>query len=93
MRRTMPYDNVEERALSTDCSIELPEHREARLELVWQYALCVLDAPTRAVLQGRLVSGYSFREIGIQQGLHEDQARYIYNNAIKKLRRKLGDLP
>jgi RNA polymerase sigma factor (sigma-70 family) len=88
-RRTISCDAVNELAPPT-CSAEPPEHRELELELVWQYAHCVLNDHEADVLQRRLVEGLRFRAIGERLGLREDQARYIFHNAIGKLQRRLA---
>jgi DNA-directed RNA polymerase specialized sigma24 family protein len=90
MRRTITCDDLEERAPAT-CSTEQAEYRETELALVWKYARCVLSDQQASVLQSRLVDGLSFREIGARENLGEDDARYAFHNAIKKLRRGLGD--
>jgi DNA-directed RNA polymerase specialized sigma24 family protein len=89
-RRTVPCDFVDELAPPT-CSADPPEHRELELELVWQYARCVLDDREAHVVQTRLVDGLRFRDIGSLLGLREDQARYIFHNAIGKLQRRLAN--
>ena len=79
----VPADEV-----PTACaSGELPEVREAKLESLWQYALCEVGDRAAEVIRLRLVNEASFAVIGAQLGMTETRAKDTYHNAVKKLRR------
>ncbi|HWO20403.1 MAG TPA: sigma-70 family RNA polymerase sigma factor [Kofleriaceae bacterium] len=90
-RRTLTCDNVDERAPPPSCSSTSSAYREHVLQQVWDYTFCTLEEQPAAVLRSRLVDGLRFREIGARWRLREEEARYIFHNAVKKLRRELGD--
>jgi RNA polymerase sigma factor (sigma-70 family) len=89
-RRTQMCEDVDERVSPPLCSSEQPELHELELDLVWRYTFCTLKDRAASVLRSRLVDGLPFRAIGERWEIEEDEARYIYNNAIKKLRSELG---
>jgi len=67
-------------------SSELPEIREAKLAVLWKYALCKVDTNAAEIVRLHLEQGASFREIGTQLGMTETRAKDTFHNALKKLR-------
>jgi RNA polymerase sigma factor (sigma-70 family) len=65
---------------------ELPELREAKLAVLWKYALCKVGTNAADVVRLRLEQGESFRDIGTQLGMTETRAKDTFHNALKKLR-------
>ncbi|HET9625689.1 MAG TPA: hypothetical protein VFP84_30195 [Kofleriaceae bacterium] len=63
------------------------EVSDAKVEKIWACARREISAQALKVLDLRLQTDASFASIGERLGIEEDKARYIYNNAIKKLRR------
>jgi len=84
-RRTVSCDEADDMPSSCSSS-EPPEIREAKLAVLWKYALCKVGPEAAKVVRRRFEHDESFRQIGTQLGMSETRAKDMFHNAIKKLR-------
>jgi len=84
-RRTVSCDYADDMPGACSAS-EAPEIREAKLAVLWKYALCKVGPNAAEIVRLRYEQQESFREIGARLGLTETRAKDTFHNALKKLR-------
>jgi RNA polymerase sigma factor (sigma-70 family) len=84
-RRQVSCEDAED--LPGACSSsDPPEIREAKLAVLWRYALCKISPEAAEILRRRFEQDESFRQIGAALDMTETRAKDTFHNAIKKLR-------
>jgi DNA-directed RNA polymerase specialized sigma24 family protein len=54
-------------------------------------ALCEEDQATQTIIWLRVQEGLTFADVGARLGIPEDAARYKFNNALRRMRKRLAD--